>query len=185
MKTEVKRPDAIDLAAIEAELRPQSTDRLKARFFECYDGAARLIAEAAVCIKLMSERGENLAGIPMAGTFKRIAAGQILPELVWKFIESPNRQRVERLPLEDQKRLVANPMVPIVEPRHEPGTGYTTRMVDLSKAPTDVAKLAIGYDGIRTPEEQIAELAAQKASPKRTLAAMKEEEIREPLSRSV
>jgi hypothetical protein len=110
-------PTAIDLAAIEAELRPLSTEKLKFRFFETYTGAARLIAEAAVCVKLMKERGENLAGLPMVGTFLRIASGQVLPELVWKFIESPNRQRVERLPLEDRKRLAADAMVPVVETR--------------------------------------------------------------------
>ena len=147
--------ELIDIAAIAAELRPQSTAKLKLRFFECYSGAARLIAEAAVCVKLLIERGEDLKGVPMVGTFRRVAEGQILPELVWKFIESPNRQRVERLPLDDQRRIAADPMVAVAE-------GQTVRKIDLTQAPPDVAKVVIGPDGIRSPEEQRAYLGQQK-----------------------
>jgi len=147
--------ETIDIAAIEAELRPQSTAKLKVRFFECYGGAARLIAEAAVCVRLLTERGEDLRGMPMVGTFRRIADGQVLPELVWKFIESPNRQRVERLPMSDQKRIAADPMVPVAE-------GQTVRKIDLTQASAEVAKVVIGPDGIRSPDEQRAYLGQQK-----------------------
>ena len=149
------QPEHIDITAIEAELRPLSTARLKLRFFECYNGAANLIAEAAVCVRLLMERGEDLKGVPMVGTFRRVADGQVLPEVVWKFIESPNRQKVERLPLSDQKRLAADPMVPVAE-------GQTVRKIDLTQAPPEVAKVVIGPDGIRSPEEQRAYLGQQK-----------------------
>jgi len=147
--------ELIDIGAIEAELRPQSTAKLKVRFFECYSGAARLIAEAAVCVKLLNERGDSLSGVPMVGTFRRIAEGQILPELVWKFIESPNRLRVERLPLDDQRRLAADPMVAVAE-------GQTVRKIDLTQASAEVANVVIGPDGIRSPDEQRAYLGQQK-----------------------
>lgn len=155
MSPSTTQTEAIDIAAIEAELRPQSTAKIKVRFFECYGGAARLIAEAAVCVRLLTERGEDMRGMPMVGTFRRIAEGQVLPEVVWKFIESPNRQKVERLPLSDQKRLVADPMVPVAE-------GQTVRKIDLTQAPPEVAKVIIGPDGIRSPEEQRAYLGQQK-----------------------
>lgn len=145
----------IDLSAIEAKLRTRSSDHLRQRFLECYGGAAQLIAEAAVCVRLLMERGEDLCGVPMAGTFRRIAEGQVLPEVVWKFIESPNRQKVERLPLSDQRRLAADPMVPVAE-------GQTIRKIDLTKAPPEVAKVVLGPDGIRSPEEQRAYLGQQK-----------------------
>ncbi|OWY61584.1 hypothetical protein B7486_63035, partial [cyanobacterium TDX16] len=148
--------ESIDLAAIEAELRPQSSERLKVRFFECFKGAAEFIAEAAVCVMLLEERGEELTGIPYVGTYRRIAAGQVDPSAFWRFIESPNRQRVERLPLPDQKRLAADPMVEIAE-------GSTVRKVDLTQAPREVAKVVIGPDGIRSPDEQRAFLGQQKA----------------------
>ena len=53
-------PDAIDMTAIEANLRPKSTEELRFRFHECYSGAASLMAEAAICVKLMQERGDSL-----------------------------------------------------------------------------------------------------------------------------
>lgn len=153
--------EAIDLGAIQERLRPQSSEKLKIRFLECYNGAANLIAEAAVCVKLLEERGkEEIRGLPMIGTFRKIASGQILPELLWQFIESKALPFVERLPLPDQKRLVADSMFPVVEPK--PGGGYTTRKVDLRQAPPEVAKLAVGPDGLRSPEEQAVYLNTQK-----------------------
>ena len=172
----------IDLKAIEANLRPLSIEKLKFRFFECYSGAASFMAEAAMCVKLMKEHGDPLTGMPMVGTFLRIASGQILPELVWKFIESPNRQRVERLPLEDQKRIANDSMVPAVFPK--PGGGYDKRMVDLCKASPEVAKQVAGPDGLRNPEEQLAVLTAPK--PKPVVSTLAEPaDASEPLTHSV
>lgn len=150
----------IDLATIEAELRPLATDKLRAVFVESFGRATDFIARAAVCVKLMEERGEELRGIPQLGLFRRIAAGQVLPELVWKYAESPARRIVERLPLNDQRKLIQNPMSPVVEP--VAGGGTTTRMVDLSRAPIETVRQVIGPDGIRTPEDQLVYLAAQK-----------------------
>jgi hypothetical protein len=167
-KPEVKTSDtaksnAIDMTAMEIELRPRSTEDLKFVFHECYAGAANFIAKAAVCVKLLQERGENLHGIPLVGTFRRIATGQIVPELVWKYHDSPNRHIVERLPLDDQRRLVREETIEVVEPKTE--GGFTKRMVDLTTAPTDVARLVIGPAGIRSLEDQMAYLGAQKARP--------------------
>jgi hypothetical protein len=170
----------IDFAAIEHELRPLSSDKLKLRFVESYGKAAEMIAQAAVCVKLLEERGESLAGVPMLGTFRRIAAGQIVPELVWKFIESPNRRTVERLPLNDQRKLASSPMVEVVEPA---GTGYTRRKVDLTQAPRDVVSLAIGPDGLRTPEEQLAYLGSVK--PRVAPRSKRDNAPLEPLTKSV
>lgn len=187
--TTAQPSNSIDLAAIEVELRPLSAEKLRSRFFECYHGAARFIAEAAVCVKLLKERGNSLDGIRYVGTYLRIASGQVLPEIVWRFIESPNRQRVERLPLDDQKRLAVNPMVPVVEPK--PGGGYDKRLIDLTTAPPEVARLAVGPDGIRSPEEQLAHLGSQKIAQKARPASkanevvIEDEPVSEPLSRSV
>lgn len=150
----------IDMTAIEAQLRPESSERLRSQFHECYHGAARFLAKAAVIVKLLKERGEPLADIPSVGTYLRIASGQVLPELVWKFIESPNRRLVEYLPLADQQRLTADARIPMIEAA--PGGGYTHRIVDLVTAPSHVVRVAIGSEGIRSIEEQMAFLGAQK-----------------------
>lgn|GEM_PF-4914256 len=183
LKTKTPVTDIIDITVIEADLRPQSTEKLKFRFFECYNGAARFIAEAAVCVKLLKERGDTLTGLPMVGTFLRIASGQISADLFWTFLESPNRRFVERLPLEDQKRLAANPMVPVVEAK--PDGGFTTRMIDLTKAPAETVKLALGDDGVRSPEEQISHLCMQKAKPPVVRASAEEIDRDEPLNHQI
>lgn len=186
MKTEIapESMNAIDIIAIETELRPKSSEALRLRFYDCYHGAAKLIAEAAVCVKILQERGDNLKGIPMVGTFRRIASGQILPELVWSFIESRNRQLVERLPLDDQRRIARDPVIDVVEPK--PDGGFTKRRHDLRTAPAEIARIAIGPDGLRPDEEQMVYLGAEKARAVTVkVKADREDEpdIREPLDK--
>lgn len=178
-KTQAREP--VDLAALEAALRPLSSASLKTRFLECYGGAAALLGEAAVCVKLLKERGDSMAGIPMVGTFLKIASGQILADLVFEFADSPNHRLVEQLPLDDQKRLSRNSMVPVVEPKRD--GGFTTRMIDLKTAPQEVARLVAGPAGIRTPEEQAAQIFAHKTRDAVKQAASRE--VGEPLTRQV
>lgn len=189
MSTEVTRPTdtsssskSIDLAAIEAELNPLSSDKLKARFLACFQGASQFLAEAAICLKLLEDRGFDVKRMEGYGTFRRIAAGQILPELVWLFARSPNLGLVERLPLPDQKALVRDPMVEVVQPV---SGGYTTRKVDIRTAPKEVAKLALGPDGRRSPEEQVAYLGAQKTRPRPPAERAAVAEVSEPLVRTI
>jgi hypothetical protein len=173
----------IDMAAIEAELRPLSATRLKAVFVECYGKAAESIARAAVCVKLLEERDEKLSGvIPRLQFFRRVASGQVLPDLAWKFAESPARQMIENLPIPDQKKLAKDAVVPVVEPA--PGGRFTTRMQDLTKSSKDVVRQVIGDEGVRTPEEQIVYLTMRKtraAIPAAIAAPVAEE----PLTKSV
>ncbi len=172
----------INLMEIEEELRPQSTEKLRTTFIECFGKAAEFIARAAVCVKLMEERGECLTGLPQVGTLRRVASGQILPEVVWTFIESPGRNDILRAPLPDQKKLASSPMQPVIEPI--PGGGMTTRMVDLTRASRDVVRQALGPEGLRSPEEQLAYLASQKRNVSSALL-VSSDPIAEPLTKSV
>lgn len=171
----------IDLTAIEAELRPLSTEKLRGMFVESYGKAAEFIARASVCVKLMEERGENLRGIPQIQLFRRVACGQVLPELVWKFMESPARREVERLPLPDQRKLAESPFLPVAEPAS--GGGYTKRMVDLTTASVTLVKQVIGPEGVRSPEEQIAYISTAK--PRSVVTPKVAPVAEEPLTRSV
>ena len=167
--------NGIDLSAIEAELRPLSTENLRGIYVECHGKAAEFMARAAMCVKLMEERGDDVKGFPVV--YRRIACGQVLPELAWKFIESPMQVRaiVERLPIPDQKRLAASPVLPVVEP--DAGGGFTHRMTHLPQAPAEIVKQVIGPEGVRSPEEQIAYLATQKA--KASIAAKAKSKVQE------
>lgn len=175
----------IDMQAIETELRPLSSEKLTFRFWECHNGAARMIAEAAICIKLLKERGDDLKNLRPGTreTYVRVANGQIDPLFLWKFIESQGRAHLQNLPIKDQKRLAENPMVPVVQVL--PDRKYTTRMVDLSVAPKEVVKLVAGYEGIRSPEEQIGIIAQQKAYTAATTKPDVDEVPSEPLEHRI
>ena len=84
--------DPNDMAAIEAELTPLTSGRLRSVLVESCGSAVSHIARAAVCVKLLEARGEDLHGIPQLGLFRRIASGLVLPDVVWKYSEAPGRQ---------------------------------------------------------------------------------------------
>lgn len=170
----------IDIQAIEARLRPLSSDRLRSTFIESFGRAAICLAEGAVCIKLLEERGESLSGIPKIGTLRRIAAGQVMAELAWAFAESPGRVDILQAPLPDQKRIAKDPVVPVVEPARD-GT-LTTRMTDLTTAPREIIKQILGPQGIRSPQEQIAYITT---ASRHTPASRKPTPVREKLTHSV
>ena len=168
--------DPNDMAAIEAELTPLTSGRLRSVLVESCGSAVSHIARAAVCVKLLEARGEDLHGIPQLGLFRRIASGLVLPDVVWKYSEAPGRQVVERAPINDQRKLADNPMYPVVEPA--PGGGFTPRMMDLSKASVAVVRQVVAPEGLRTPEEQIAYLTTNRPRP--ISPATESSEVKEP-----
>ena len=161
--TTTTHPDhgkVIDLAAIEARLRPKSPQFLRFRFSQCLAGAVEFIAEAAVCAKLLKEQGEDLKGMPHVQTYLNIARGRILAEAVAKFLESPCRQLVFAAPIDVQGRLVRDSVVDFVKVR--PDGGFEPESIDLATAPLAVAKQVVGPDGVRSMEEQMDNLWAQQ-----------------------
>src|SRR4051812_31852449 len=101
MTTPARKDNMIDLTAIEAELTPLSNDELKAKFEESFLGAARWFAIGAVSYKILTARGVNLEGVPLVSFFRKIAGGQLLPEFACMFMESPNRNALQFLPIQD------------------------------------------------------------------------------------
>lgn len=150
----------INLTDIEAELRPLDTPKLLDVLAESMGNAAMWIARAAICVKLMEERGEPLVGIHQLSLLRKVASGQILPEVVLAYGESPAREIILQCPLPDQKKLIKSPLQPVLEQTTN-GT-LTTRMVDLTRASKDIVKQVVGPEGIRTPADQQAYLACQR-----------------------
>ena len=70
--------DRIDMTAIEAELSSCTNERLRTEFVECYNKAAAYVARAAMCVKILESRGENLRGIPQVGLFRRGEARRVV-----------------------------------------------------------------------------------------------------------
>jgi hypothetical protein len=162
-KTRTKGPEFIDVAAIEAELIDETSEDLKEQFWSCYNRAVELIARAGVCAKILKSRHEDIARFPSLATFLLIGEGQLMPELFWMFIESPNLDSVQHLPKTAQEEIVAKPSVAVAEPI--PGGGWTKRMYDLTKAPKHIIKIAVSDEGLRTIDEQREYIATQKARP--------------------
>jgi len=164
MTTKLKIADSsnvvINLVDIEAELRPMDTPKLRNVLAESIGNAAMWIARAAVSVKLMEERGEPLVGTPQLSLLRKVASGQVLPEAVLAYGESPARHIVLQAPLQDQQKLVKSPLQPVLE--QTPNGALTTRMVDLTKASKDIVKQVVGPEGIRTPSDQQAYLATQR-----------------------
>lgn len=177
--------ESIDLAAIEARLQKKSTKELWSHFEECLGSAAVFLADAAVTLKILEDRGEDLSDVAMIGTFRRIAAGQVDPRLVWKFMASPARHIVEQLPLPDQRRLVANPMVPVVE--KTPDGKLTSRMWDFATAPRRVVEQVVSPDGILNEDQQRLNAVRKEAATRIVAKSAKQEdsEILEPLRHQV
>ena len=148
-------------AAILTEWRPQSAGKIKARFFDLNAPIQRLVLEKAIMVSLLKERGEKMEGIRYAGMWLGIAEGHIdLNVCDEEFLQSPNRARIHALPVPDQKRIAANPMVPVIE-RTSDGKDFTTRMMDVKTMPPDLARVVITSAGITPPDELKAKLTAQ------------------------
>lgn len=156
---ETLRP-VINIGAIEAELSRLSTDKLKAVFRESFGKAAEFIARAAICVKLMEERGESLVGIPQVDIFRRIASGRILPEVAWAFADSPGRVAVFRLPMPDQKKIAINAVYPVASVLAD--GRIDSRMVDLTRASKEVIGQVVSPKGLRSIEQQIAYLSERE-----------------------
>lgn len=162
-KPKTRKP-SLDLDAVKAELRLLTTDELHAIYNECVEKTAEYTLRAAVALVFIEERTKKkFVGVPYAGIYRKIAAGQILPELACEFIASPGKVDIFYAPPEVQQRLAKEPTVPVAEPTQN--GGFTTRMIDLRKAPRETVRQVVGDDGIRTPEEQIAYIKTERRPP--------------------
>lgn len=181
---EFPRQSEIDFEAIKAELREKSSEELWKEFHHYNDQTIYAVVRMALVVSEMVERGEDTSHIVGKDSLLKIADGRILPEVAWKFIASSNRRKIESLPISAQRKLVENPAVPVIEPL-ENGK-YTTRMMDVSDMPATVFDVAIGPEGPRPPEEQIACLAQKKQVDAIASKAKSDDNTpSEPLTRSV
>lgn len=176
-----------DPEAIKAELRKLPTDQLRTFIADCIGKTADFVYGVAMALEVMDERKESFTGIPRINVYRKVAAGQLLPELVIPFSAAPGWEDIFRAPIRDQQRIAKNPIVPVAESAE--GGGFTTRMVDLTRAPRETVRQVLGDEGIRTPEEQIAYvrtmMRAPLAAPALASRFTDESEPDEPLEHSV
>ncbi len=162
----VPLPETIE--AEYAELRKLETDRLRALLIDSLHVSAATLRRLALIVRVLEERGEDLADlrIGLLPYLRQIAHGQVLPEVIVRFAESPWMIRlVGSLPLPDQKRLADGDRVTLIVPRE--GT-YEKRLSDPGSMTRDQVLQVFGRDRLRTEEEQILLLESKAQRKPRT-----------------
>src|SRR5262245_11330835 len=105
--------ELITTPPIEAELSrfaDLDTESLRAELARCMSDTASHLLRLAAIVRVLEERGEDLSDlkIGMVRHLRRIAYGQILPEVVVRFGSSAMLiDKIGSLPLPDQRRIAS------------------------------------------------------------------------------
>lgn len=114
-------------------------------------------------MKELEERGEDLSALHtgMIGYLRRIAAGQLLPEVVVRFAEAPLvLQKIATLPLPDQQKLVNGEPVKVMIFADEGRPDF--RMLDPLKMTASQVHQAFASGKLRDDAEQIYYLESRR-----------------------
>lgn len=152
--------DKTDLAAL-------PTDALRAELAQQMTVTAQHLQRLASIVAELERRDEDLSELKvgMLGYLRRIAAGQLHPDAVVRYLDYPMLlNRVATLPVNDQERLANGDPIKLVVWRE----GKTeTRMMDPIKLTRDQVSQVFGSSGvIRDEVGQIAVLESRFARPK-------------------
>lgn len=128
--------------------------------------AAHIVRLAAI-VRLLEDRGEDLSDIRISilGWVRRVAHGQLLPEIMVRFQGSPLLlNRIANLPLPDQRRITDGEPLKIA--CMEDGTvGH--RLVDPLRMSMGEISLVFAKDHIRDETEQLAWMRSRAVKPGR------------------
>jgi hypothetical protein len=97
---------ASNIEKLEAELSEMDTEKLKAELARSLAISVENLTRAAIIIGIIESRGEDLSALKLGliQYLRKIACGQLLPEVVARFIGHPALKRIAVLPIPDQKR---------------------------------------------------------------------------------
>lgn len=170
MTGEISKVAAIPPALADeySELSGLDVAQLREELTKSLHLSAAYLRRLAVIVRLLEERGEDLSHlqIRLLPFLRQIAYGQVLPEIVIRYGDSPGLTRmVGRLPLPDQARIAAGEGVPLVVRR---GDEFDHRLVDPSMLSVQQFHQVFGRGGIRPIEEQIVLLEARPEKEKRS-----------------
>jgi hypothetical protein len=137
-------------------LAAMSTERLRAELSKVLELTARNLMRLALIVRALEERGEDLSDLRLGllTYLRQIAYGQVLPEVVVRFAESPMLVRaIAALPQPDQRRLASGEPVPLVVARGE--HGHDIRMADPLKMTGEQVRQVFGKGRLRDEAEQV------------------------------
>jgi hypothetical protein len=148
---------------IEAELdklTPLSNKQLLAMLIESVAAITRHTLRAAVCVRVLEARGEDLSDLAdlrlLLPMLRKVAYGQLIPELLARVGAGHRIKVFAQLPIPDQTRLAAGEMVEVVVPGTH-GERWDVRMMAVESMSWTLTQQVFAADGhIRTVPEQIA-----------------------------
>jgi hypothetical protein len=143
------------------ELSKLDTATLKDQLTKALKLSAESLKRLATIVRLLEERGEDLSDLKLGlvGYLRQIAYGQLAPEAVVRFGQSPLVLRcVATLPMPDQMRLATGEPVELVV-RTVGGTP-TKRLADPAKLTRAQLHQVFARDRIRDEAEQLLMLSA-------------------------
>ena len=162
-------PAVVTSPGVVADLSSMTVADLRSELVRSLKLTAAHLLRLASIVRELEERGEDLSDIKvgMMGHLRRIAYGQVMPELVVRYAESPGLLKtLSSLPLPDQARIAAGEPVRVVV-RRENGK-FDSRLMDPIKLDRSQVAQVFGRGEIRDEAGQIMILegrAASAASP--------------------
>jgi hypothetical protein len=153
-------------AVIDLSFADISTDALKQELAEGLRLTAGHLRRMACIVAELETRGVDLTDlkIGLLGYLRRIAAGQVLPEVVVRFAEHPLLiQRIATLPLPDQERLANGEHVQLAVVG--PDGTIAHRMADPCSLVGKQVNQVFSVGAIRTVSSQVLLLEARRAEP--------------------
>lgn len=143
------------------ELNEMTNDSLVRLIRDQLGITVKALVTVAAAIRILEERGVDVGELKltMLGHLRRIAHGQLLPELVVRFQGHPRLlSMAAALPMPDQMRLKDATSLAIVEMDQQGATAK--RMIPPESLRTSQLVQIFGRDGIRGEDEQILYLKA-------------------------
>lgn len=143
-----------------------SNEQLKEELAKQLELSAGHLLRLALIVQVLENRGEDLSElrIGLIHHLRRIASGQVLPEVVVRFSGSPALLNiVSRLPLTEQQDLASGQPVRLVVPT--PEGGYTHRLADPLLLTREQMTQVFAMDHRREDSEQILFLEARRLTP--------------------
>jgi hypothetical protein len=156
-----------DDGGIERSISAMTTEELREELARGLRLTADSLLRLAIIVKTLEERGEDLSGlrIGLLHHLRRIACGQVLPEIVVRYAGMPSLISViGSLPLPDQRKLADGGSVELAV--YAADGSITYRMADPLTMTRQQASQVFARDHIRSQAEQVLILEQQRSRAK-------------------
>jgi hypothetical protein len=138
---------ALALPCTNRDLDSLSNDQILAFITDCLNYSVKWLIEAAEGIRELEKRGFDLRQVKLAmmNRLIRIAHGQLLPEVLYRFDNRPSLLRiVERMAIPDQQRFADGEKIKFIE--QAPSGEWTYSMQDVANlTPLQIRQLFDGF----------------------------------------